>query len=168
MSVSCVKDVDFNQASGFTITPVFRSAFTYFTATPAKFFDASGTIPITTITDKGTIDFFQEQLVQESLVQMDFLVEASNAFTRDFTITIELLNSADVAVYTLTPFQISASQTDFTATEVIDFTANPQVFSTTQVQITAQIQDTGVALDPNDTSEFVFKSAMVFYVRRSF
>ena len=88
IQTSCVKDVDFDQVSEFTLTPVFRSAFTYFTATPAKFYDSTGTIQQDTITDTGTIDFFQDQLIEESLVQLDFLVEASNQFNRDITISI--------------------------------------------------------------------------------
>ena len=168
VQTSCVKDVDFDQASGFTLTPVFRSAFTYFTATPAKFYDSTGTIQQTSITDTGTIDFFQNQFVEESLVQLDFLVEASNQFNRDITISIRFLNESNIPLYILTPLNISSGELSFSNTEVINLRLNPQVFSTTKIEITAEVEDTGTPLDINDTSEFNFQSALVFYVERSF
>lgn len=168
IQTSCVKDVDFDQVSEFTLTPVFRSAFTYFTATPAKFYDSTGTIQQDTITDTGTIDFFQDQLIEESLVQLDFLVEASNQFNRDITISIRFLNPSNVPLYSLTPLLISSGELSFNNTEVINLTLNPQVFETTKIEITAAVEDTGSPLDPNDTSEFNFQSELVFYVEKSF
>ena len=168
ISFSCVKDVDFDQSAGFTITPVYNSAFTYFTATPASFFDSTGTVQQDSITDVGQIDFFQNQYVEESLVQLDFLVEASNQFSRDISIAIQFQDSSGLPLYTLTPIVVLANQNDYSYTEVIDLRINQQVFNTTRVLITASVQDTGVPLNPTDTSEFKFESALVFYIERSF
>ena len=106
--------------------------------------------------------------MEESLVQLDFLVEASNQFNRDITIRIRFLNGSNVPLYTLTPLNISSGELNFSNTEVINLRLNPQVFSTTKIEITAAVEDTGTPLDPNDTSEFNFQSALVFYVERSF
>ncbi|MAD96593.1 MAG: hypothetical protein CMB99_04620 [Flavobacteriaceae bacterium] len=165
---SCVKDVDFDQTNGFVLSPVYRSAFTYFTATPAKFFDPSGTVQQNSISDVGRIDFFQNPTVAETLIQMDFLVEARNQFNRDFTITIEFQDDNGNPIYTLIPIIISANELNYTHTEVIDLRNNPQVFNTTQIVITAEVQDTGTPLNPSDTSEFEFESAIVFYIEKRF
>ena len=165
---SCVKDVNVYQTSGFTITPIYNAAFTFFTATPASFFDSTGTIQQNSISDLGTFDFFQNQFVQESIVQIDFVVEASNQFDRDISVAIEFRNGSGSPLYTIPTLVIPANQTDYSFTEVIDLRINTQVLNTTQVAVTASVQDTGVALNPLDTSEFNFQSAVVFYIERTF
>ena len=56
LQTSCVKDVDFDQANGFTLTPVFNSSFIYF-----SFFesDLDNTNLSSEITVVDSIDFLQ-------------------------------------------------------------------------------------------------------------
>lgn len=166
--VSCVKDVDFNQTNGYVLSPVYRTAFTFFTATPAKFFDPTGTIQQNSISDIGRFNFFENPTVKETLVQMDFLVEVRNEFAREFTITIEFLDNAGASMYSLNPIVIPAGELNFEYSEVIDLRIHPQVFNTSQIAISAEVQDTGVPLNPQDTSTFDFQSAIVLYIEKSF
>lgn len=163
---SCYESLDFNQLDNYVSKPILTSALTYFKVVPAKFFDSSGTIQRYNITEITNFDAFQNQFIKDNLVKFDFNAEVKNEFDRDVTLTIELLAN-NTTVYTFVPIFIKSQELNFTYLEEIDIATNPSILRTTQIKITAELENTGIQMDVNDLSEFEFKSSVTFYIESS-
>ena len=52
--------------------------------------------------------------------------------------------------------------------EEIEIASNSAILNTTQVKITAELENTGIQLNLNDPIEFEFKSSVTMYIESSF
>ncbi|WP_445750018.1 hypothetical protein [Polaribacter sp.] len=167
MLISCAESLDFNQIDDYVYKPIFTGSLTYFTVVPADFFDSSGTIQQNSISETTNFDALQSQFVKENLVKLDLDVAIKNEFNREVTIRVEFLNN-NVTVYTFTPIVIQGNTLNFKYNEEIEIAANPSILNTTQVKITAELENTGIQMNLNDPSEFEFKSSVTMYIESSF
>ena len=167
MLISCAESLDFNQIDNYVYKPIFTASLTYFTVVPAIFFDSSGTIQQNSISETTNFDAIQSQFVKENLVKLDLDVAIKNEFNREVTIRVEFLNN-NVTVYTFTPIVIQGNTLNFKYNEEIEIAANPSILNTTQVKITAELENTGIQMNLNDPSEFEFKSSVTMYIESSF
>lgn len=165
---SCSESLDFNQLDDYVSKPIFTSALTYFKVVPAKFFDSTGTIQRSSITEITNFDVFQKQFVKDNLVKFDFNVQIRNEFDRDVTINVQFLNANNVAVYSFVPIYVESKNSNFTYLEEIEIASNPSILNTQKIKITAELENTGIQMDVNDPSEFEFKSSVTFYIESRF
>ena len=160
---SCAESLDTSQLDDFVSEPIITSALTFFTAVPGQFFDATG-VQQNTITDISEFKGFEKGFVRDNVVKLDFNAEIKNEFDRDVTIQVEFLNVNNFITYSFTPIVVSDNDLDFKYLEEIIIASNPNILTTTQVRISAEIENTGTQMNPSDTSEFEFKSAITFYI----
>lgn len=162
---SCYESLDFNQIDDYVSKPVFTSALTFFKVIPAKFFDSSGTIQQNSITDVSDFEIFQNSFIRDNVVKIVFNAETKNEFDRDVTIQVDLLNENNTSVYSFTPIFVESNNINPPLfTEEIVIASNLNILNTTQVRIRAKLENTGTQMNPNDTSEFEFKSSVTFYI----
>ncbi len=164
--ISCAESLNFNQIDDYVNKPIFTAALTYFTVIPADFFDSTGTIQQNSISETTNFDALQSQFVRENLVKLDLDVAIKNEFNREVTIRVEFLNN-NVTVYSFAPIIIQGNTLNFTYLEEIEIAANPSILNTTQVKITAELENTGTQLNLNDLNEFEFKSSVTLYIESS-
>ena len=164
---SCAESLDFNQIDDYVNKPIFKASLTYFTVVPADFFDSTGTIQQNSISETTNFDALQSKFVKDNLVKLDLDVAIKNEFDREVTIRVEFLNN-NVTVYTFTPIIIQGNTLNYKYLEEIEIASNSAILNTTQVKITAELENTGIQLNLNDPSEFEFKSSVTMYIESSF
>ncbi|PQJ79216.1 hypothetical protein BTO18_08545 [Polaribacter porphyrae] len=163
MIVSCSDKLDFNQINNYIHKPVLTSALTYFKVVPFQFFDSNG-VQQFEIRDVTRFEGFENTYIRENVVKINFNAEIKNEFNRDVTIQAEFLSENDGLLYSFTPIQVQENDLNFTYLEEIDVTTNQSVLNTAKVRIIASIENTGTPMNPNDTSEFEFKSSITFFI----
>ena len=161
---SCSEQLDFSQTEDIVLEPVLTSNLTFLTVTPALFFDSNG-VYLTEISDEFSYEAFQSSFVKGNIIKVDLNTEIRNELERDVTIELEFLNIDGNIVYTITPMMINDGDLNYSYFEEIDINANPQVLTTTNVRFSVSLENTGTPLNPSDTSEFEFKSALTFYIQ---
>jgi len=96
--LSCVKDIDFDQAGDVTLAPVFELDFIFadidtneLTDTPIN---PGTTIPNIVVRDTINYDLLGDFTI-DNLERIELLFEFSNTIPRDFTFTLGFLNDAE-------------------------------------------------------------------------
>lgn len=161
---SCSDSLDFNQLDDYVLKPVFTSALTYFTVLPFQFFDSNG-VQQNSREDITEFDLFQNETITDNVVKMVFNAEFKNEFDRDVRIEIEFLTDSNISVYAFTPVFVESGDLNPPPYESeIVFADNLDIYNATKVRIRASLDNTGVPMNPFDTSEFELKSSITLYV----
>ena len=84
--VSCIKNVDFDQANDITITPVVKSTLIHFDITESNFNTTNYK------TDISEFQIFENGVAQHNTVKMDFLFDMENTFNKDINILYQFLD----------------------------------------------------------------------------
>ena len=163
---SCTDKLNFDQLDDVVITPVYTSSLAYFTILPIQFFDETGTIQQSEISDVSGFRVFENDFLKNNLIKLDFNVEVKNEFERDFTINVEFLDDNNNVTYKFSPLNIEASNLNYLYLEEIDVLVNQSIKNTTHVKINARIENSTSPLNSNGTSEFEFKSAVTLYIEK--
>ncbi|WP_298765631.1 hypothetical protein [uncultured Polaribacter sp.] len=164
----CSQTLDFEQTEGYTIAPVFNSSIAFFSIDASGFsMPTGGTTPVFEIEEIAEFKLFQNQLIKNNLVRIDFDFEIENNFNRDFTIQISLLDEGENVIYNLEDLNINANNTSFTQTEIIDVTQNIEVKNFTKVLLNIRLNDTVTPINNSDLSVLNFKSGATIYLETS-
>lgn len=162
---SCAEKLDFTQIDDYVYEPIFSSALTYFTVLPFQFFNSSG-IQEYEITQVDDFQAFQQDFVSSNVIKIDFNAEYENEFDREVTILFEFLNSNMEIVYLPSPLIVEANNVNPPPyLEEIIIADHPDILNAEFIRIKASIENTGIDMDPNDSSEFDFKSSITFYIK---
>lgn len=162
---SCTEKLDFTQIDDYVYEPIFSSALTYFTVLPFQFFNSSG-IQEYEITQVDDFQAFQQDFVSSNVIKIDFNAEYENEFDREVTILFEFLNSNMEIVYLPSPLIVEANNINPPPyLEEIIIADHPDILNAEFIRIKASIENTGIDMDPNDSSEFDFKSSITFYIK---
>lgn len=89
--VSCIKDVDFEQAEGLSISPALEVSVIHFEEPVSKFVDDLGD-EIVTVRDSVGVEIFNDDFVVENLVRADFLFKITNTINRAYDAQIDFYN----------------------------------------------------------------------------
>lgn len=120
LTVSCIKDTDFDQADDIAPTPIVELDLIYFNIDAGEFFDETTSTPRLTVTDTTEIRFLDDSSIQESLKRAEFFFRFTNSIEREFQVNFQFLSSQNDTTYT-------------TATIVnVGTTANPVVTEFTE------------------------------------
>lgn len=160
---SCAEELDFNQVDNIVLKPVFIAPLTNFTLVPRQFFNETG-IQENRIEDITNFEVFDEKLIRENVVKIEFIAEIKNDFDRDVIIDVDFLDEDNNLVYNFTPIQVSSKDLNYSYSESIDIDSNPDIRDTFKVRIVAELEDTGIQMNPNSLEEFEFKSAVTVYI----
>jgi hypothetical protein len=161
---SCADSLDFNQIEGYVFKPIFTSALTFFTAVPAQFFDDNGN-QINRKEDKADFDAFKYTYLRNNAVKLVFNAEFKNEFDRDVNIQVDFLDRNNIIIYRFTEIFVEKNTINPPAyEEEIIIADNRIILSATQVRIVAELEDTGVPLNANDTRIFEFKSSATLFI----
>ncbi len=97
-SVSCVKDVDFDQVEDVVLTPVFEADFIFSTFDTAQFvdpdIDPTIIIPEVVVDDTLNYDLLGSDFIVDNLEQVELTFEFSNTIEREFEFDFGFLNGA--------------------------------------------------------------------------
>jgi hypothetical protein len=163
---SCYESLNFNEVEDYVSKPVFTSALTYFTLFPTQFFDSNGTQK-NSVSDITNFYGFQNTYVKDNLVKLDFSAEIKNEFDREVIIQIDLLNKNNAVTYAFDPIIVESGNLDYIFFKEIEIALNRNILNAEKVRITVGIDDTGAAMNANDTSEFEFKSSVTLFIESS-
>jgi hypothetical protein len=166
--VSCSKKLDFDQLDDYVLTPVYTSSLGYFTILPIQFFDETGTVEQTEISDLSGFRVFENTFLKNNLVKLDFNVEIKNEFDRNFRLNVEFLDDNDNITHKFSTLNINANNLNYTNLEEIDVLTNLNIKNTTQVKVNAILESSTEPLNSASTSEFEFKSAVTIYIQKDF
>ncbi|WP_155810401.1 hypothetical protein [Polaribacter sp. Hel_I_88] len=165
----CTETLDFTQIEDYKLKPVVTAALASFTAKPIQFFDSSGTIQNNSVSDVFEFKGFDERYLRNNVVKLIFNAEFKNEFDRDVTIQVDFLNSSNIIIYSFSPIFVESFDVNPPPfEEEIIIADNLQVLNTTQVKITASLENSTTGLNPSDPSEFDFKSSVTLFIESAF
>ncbi|NMH87770.1 hypothetical protein [Flavivirga algicola] len=98
--LSCVKDVDFDQADDFEISPVVESSLIFFEGQANRFL--LNTNEIVSIKDSVTVEFFNSNFIVDNLIKSEFVFEAVNSISKEFQVRVDLINDLELQVHSFT------------------------------------------------------------------
>jgi hypothetical protein len=165
--ISCYESLDFKQLNEFLVKPVFTLALNYFSIVPSQFISSNGTQQIS-ITDVTEIKGLQDVYITNDIVRLEFNAEIKNELDRGVTINVDFLDRISRLTYSFTAITIESNDLDYIYLEAIDIVAYPDILNTSKVRVRLELENTGVPLNPNDTSEFEFKSSVTLFIESSF
>lgn len=162
---SCSDSLDFDQIDNYIYEPTFTSALTFFSVSPFQFFNPSG-VQENEIIHIDDFQAFQRDFVRDNVIKVDFNAEYKNEFDRDITIIFEFLNNNMDLVYLAQPIFVEANDVSPPAyLEEIIIADYPDILNASFIRVKAAIEDTGTQMNPNDTSEFEFKSSITLFIK---
>lgn len=106
---SCTKSVDFDQIDDAEITPSYIISIAYFELFAPDFLDSTNT------EESLQFDVVQASLKnvsQKYLEKVEFTIETSNVFNREFNTQLIFFDAQQKPIYTLNPITISANSLD--------------------------------------------------------
>lgn len=146
---SCVKDVDFDQASEIVIPPTVAMDLVYFTLAPSHFHEDVPAGPLVA-KDVVRLEFLDDDYIQNSLVQANFNFIYTNTFPQPFTNTITFLSENNAVKYKIV-FDIPAGSVNAPSTvdytEIIDIDEIDAVRETIKMAIEIEMHPNSEAIE---------------------
>ena len=160
---SCTKEVDFEQAQDFQVSPIIESSL-IFLDEPASQFVENGE-EIETLQDEVLINIFNDQFVVDNLVKAEFVFEITNSINRGFQLQVNFLDGFDQLLHVLT-INVSATpnndpifQTHIETFEGDSLTA----LNATQKMVFTLDLLSGSPITESSPGEIILKSKGIFY-----
>jgi len=100
LTVSCVKDVDFDQADAIAPTPVVELDLIYFNLEGDDFFDETTSTPRLTVRDTTEIKFLDDSEIRDKLKRAEFLFKFTNSISSEFRVDFQFLSEQNDTTYT--------------------------------------------------------------------
>jgi len=160
-SVSCVKDVDLDQAKDISLKPKLQIDLLIFDVDDADFVDSLTNQQKTILRDTVRLEFLDDSYIQEDLIEVEFSFKYINSFSQSFHNKISFL-SEDNSTQHVVEFNIDAGDNNNPAvTEVIDLIEFDQIqVIQRSIKMAVEIE----TLPDNDpfTGELKFQSKGLF------
>ena len=160
-SISCVKDVDLDQAKDIGLKPKLQIDLLIFDVSEADFVDTLTNQQKTIIRDTVRLEFLDDSYVQDDLIEVEFSFKYINTFSQSFHNKISFLSENNSTQHVV-EFNIDAGDKNNPAvTEVIDLIKFDQIQAIRQtIKMAVEIE----ALPGNDpfTGELEFQSKGLF------
>jgi len=160
-SISCVKDVDLDQASDIGLKPKLQIDLLVYDVNETNFVDTLTNQQKTIIRDTVRLEFLDDSYIQDDLMEVEFKFKYINSFTRSFHNKISFLSENNSAQHVV-EFNINPGDENNPAvTEVIDLIQFNQIqVIRRSIKMAVEIE----ALPGNDpfTGELKFQSKGLF------
>ena len=164
ISLSCSKPVDFDQINDFEINPVVESSLIYLDEPATSFLESGEQIVI--IRDYIQIDLFQNDFILENLEKAELVFEITNSINRDFSVTVDFIDSNSQRQHAFTIFVAASSNNAKVVsnyTEVFEDVSLEALKSTSVLVFTLNMLP-GAAINENTLGSISLKSKAVFYL----
>ncbi|MGY0408178.1 MAG: hypothetical protein ACWIPJ_07480 [Polaribacter sp.] len=158
--VSCSQKLDFNQIDNYKSTPSYSISLSYFTVKASNFTAISSS----EISETTEFRIFENNLIGDNLVKLDFDYKIKNEFNRDFTMEITLLDNNDVLIYKLKDLKIAAKNLIFKQKEEIDLKVNPNVRNFTKVKVVIRLDNATIPITTSDLGDINFQSSATVHL----
>jgi hypothetical protein len=162
--ISCSQKLDFSQIEEYIASPIYTSSLAYFKVTSSNFIDADTGNEIDLPADVSDFRVFENEYIKQNLVKAIFNVEIKNELNRDVVLEFALLDDDNNLVYQFEQLNITANTLDFMYEETLEIGTNENILNTTRVSVKMYLSSSAIPLEPNDTSEFEFKSAVTLFI----
>lgn len=167
---SCVKDIDFDQASSLEITPALAVSLARFEFDQGSLIDNVTNDEISVKIDRITFSAFDniQQERKEYLERVTVLFEIVNEFDRSFELDFSFFDAGGNLTYQFQTIQVGAESTYDTPEDII-IANHPNILNSREASITIRLLPStdGSTIDPNDPKELTFKTSGNFYFRIS-
>ncbi|WP_299129296.1 hypothetical protein [uncultured Winogradskyella sp.] len=167
-SLSCISDVDFNQADELLLAPVIESSIIH-TEQAASHFLENGNELVVVRDSIGNIEIFEDEFVINNLIRAELFFEVTNSINRSFSLQLNFLDENEEVQHTLT-FDADASPNgnDIITNYEENFEDDSlNALKTTRiiaVEIRLNPSDDGSMLDENSMGRVLLQSKGVFYL----
>jgi len=167
VTISCVKDVDFDQAEGIVLTPVIESNLLFFDEPAPSFVNENGS-EVAFVKDSVVVEVFNDEFVRDNLQKAILLFEATNTINRGYEAKVDFLNEADELQYTLLfniPTAVNNQEVLVEQEEVFEGD-NLEAFKTTNklaLTLTMFPSTDGSSLDEDSLGSLRFRSKGTFF-----
>ena len=159
---SCVKDIDFDQAKDFEITPVIESSLIFFDEPADRFLDNEN--EITVIQDFLIVDFFNDEFIVDNLVKAEFKFETINSTNRAFELQIDLFDETELQHTFTLEQEASSNNNEIFSSYVETFEGNTldALKRTTMLVFTLRV-DASSPINDSTLGRIQLKSLATFY-----
>ena len=130
--ISCVKDVDLDQAQDIVLSPVVELDLVYFDLAPSDFVDPESGLAISTLRDTTEIRFLDDPDIGESLRQIDFFFRFNNSVERPFQVGFSFLSEANDTTYATQTIVAPGLPDSAVITEFEEIVVEPEIFELTR------------------------------------
>ncbi|MCX2679490.1 hypothetical protein OOZ15_06000 [Galbibacter sp. EGI 63066] len=159
---SCVKDVDFDQAETFELTPVVDVSLVHFDISASQIGEAQGNSLGYTFSDNTNIDVFSESYFDDSLQEADFIFEFTNTIARSFSAEIILYNASgnpidDISV-DVSAFENVTTERKYNESEI------QTIKDMERIEVSLTLDSGTPELTPDSEGALLFKSAATFHM----
>ena len=162
--VSCVNDVDFDQADNLQLSPVIESNVFYGTI-PASNFQSSSGSPITVVQDYYDVELFDDEFVVDNLTKAEIFFEFTNSIATSMVASLVFQDAADVVLHSVTvnilPVSL-ASPVVTNHTEVFENTTLDALKQTKKITVVLTVP--GGTVVAQDGANLVIKSKGTFFM----
>ncbi|WP_211344286.1 hypothetical protein [Flavivirga rizhaonensis] len=161
---SCTKEIDFEQADDFEISPVIESSLVFFDESASSFL-ANGT-EIISIKDSIGIEVFNNDFVIDNLIKADFVFEATNSINKAFQIQVDFINDVDQQVHSFTLQALASTNgSDLLSNHVEVFEGDEleALKNTSKLIFTLSLLPGGT-INPTTPGRIKLKSKAIFYL----
>lgn len=163
---NCAENIDFDQVSTYSLTPALTFSFTSFTLETSSLIDVETGLVIETLSDFSRINFFQNEIARDNLVQIDFDADISNELNVVFDIEVSFLDQNNYSIYQLEPFRVPSNRENITWQDSLNLKEDPIIKNTSLIKVDIKIVDVLEVLDPSSLKEFTFKSSLTLYIEK--
>ena len=160
---SCSDTLSFDQVD-IDIEPIVNVPIVYFELNQNDFFDVNNGIEISSIADITDFDILQLQTFQEKLIRADFNFEIINRFDRSFQIKVEFLDSNGNQTFSLSDFNVSSRDLNYSATRSIIVQDSPRFLNSTKLRVQINLFPSSNLIDPTISNTLVINSAGTFFL----
>ncbi|WP_400076841.1 hypothetical protein [Winogradskyella sp. R77965] len=165
--ISCVKDVDFDQADNLSLSPVLEASLVYTEVEASQF--SINDVELEIVRDSiANIEIFKDQFVKDNLVKAEFIFKTTNTILRTFNLQVDFLNNTDELQHTLSFDALSSSSGNEVVTEYIEIFEDDSLDDlklVTKMVITLRLYPSSddSILNENSSGKISLKSKGVFY-----
>lgn len=165
--VSCVKDIDFDQAEDFSITPVLVSSIAYSDLKATKY--VKNGIEVGIVTDTiSDIEIFKNDFLKDNLVRAEIELEILNTIQRGSNTLIKFLDTNNNLKHSFNiniPTPINGNEVKVNHIEVFDIIDVENLKETTKIVFVSTLQPStdGSSLNVNSTGRKYIKLAGKFF-----
>lgn len=164
--LSCTKDIDIDQLDDVEISPTYLITLAYFELHAPDFLDSINTeVPI----QVDVVQASMSDIPQEYLEKVEFTIETTNIFNRDFNAKIVFFDANQKPIYELAPILIPANSIELETIIEIPAEDIHFIFDTEYFAFFLQLlpSDDGSTISPDDDSYVEFKSSVQIFLKYS-
>jgi hypothetical protein len=164
LTISCVKDVDFDQTRDIEFETVFQASVLHFNVTTSSFLDEFNN-EVLFLSDTTELPIFSGSQNENYLKQVDFIYKIKNTFNRELSVQLEFLKVNNELVYIFDAMIIPSNMNDFQQTQTVFEENIPSIVQSEKVVINIIMQSSSQPLDLAQDMELDFQSATKFYYK---